>query len=451
VEEFPWSLLLATQLVSMRTHGIMSEEQWKGLSGMRSNKDEFPPVLAGPLVLKRVLSYVSGCDEFPKDFPIGPLLRTNCFSLTAPSYDNIGTALDLVVANTNHSCEPNAYVIMDGPTISIRTLRPISKGEEIFINYVDVTEPFAMRQVELSTMYFFDCTCTKCKRGLTEKEDKFLRPPTEFEKKAFCLLIPPADHLEKTKNYIGRDEDSKILAIAQYSFRATADMAITDVPTPFERSWNLHNVQKCWSNLDGLWPQHRYPWPRIDNDLLLAALDLEYYYHALVYAAKIYLDIDPVLHPQEHAPLRVVHTWRLVLLLILFGDGSSVSPAPPTRVSLNHGILITGLLNDLVRQVPKSHGADSRFYKMVQSKHTELTAPFGESLNSDYRGKLDAMVAKQMGGALKQLRKVVDDYLQPEPHRFEDSTLRGCYEMLRLEAKIPVGEREHGQEPGFVD
>jgi SET and MYND domain-containing protein len=409
---------------------------------MRSNEERFPPALAvgeNHLLLRDALRYVGGYPEFPKQFPIGSLLRTNSFALTSPAFDNIGTAMDLVVANTNHSCEPNAYAIMNGPKIALRTLRPISKDEEIFINYVDVTEPFSMRRVELRGMYFFDCTCTKCKRGPKEKEDKFHRAPTALEKKLFNDLSVPRDGLEEARNSLGKGPELALLAIAQSAFRQSADIAITDVPSAVEKYHNLRTVQRTWANLD-LWPQHRYPWPKIYNDILLATLDLESYYLALVFAAKIYLDVDPILYPQEHAPLRVVHTWRLLLLLVLFADKRKPTPRP-ADVHLNHGILITGLLYDLIVQVPKSHGTDTRFYKIVASKHEEITKPFGEATTRAYRSELDATVAAQMGDAVKGLRDLVDKVLEPEQRQPGDSYLRGCYEYLQAEAKVPFEER----------
>jgi hypothetical protein len=420
----------------MRKHGIMSEEQWKGLSKMRSNKDNYPPDLVevdSKLLLRDALEHAGGYDEFPKEFPMAPVLRTNCFSLSAPSYDTLGTALDLVIATTNHSCEPNAYAIMDGPKISLRTLRPISKDEEIFINYVDVTEPFAMRRVELRSMYFFDCTCTKCKRGPTEREDQFLRAPNESERALFRELPPPADDLEAAKNHLGSDDDSKLLAITQAAFRSCADLAITDVPSPTEKLFNLHTMQRTWSMIK-LWPQHRYPWPKIHNDLLLATLDLDNWFPALLFSAKIYLDIDPILYPQEHAPLRVVHTWRLVMLLILCGDGNE-----PTLKSLplDHDILICALLDDLILQVPKSHGADSRFYKMVKKKHDEITTPFA----GEHRAILDTMVAEKIDGARKQLRKVVDSHLDNRGENPPGSYLRDCLDYLKAEATMPMESR----------
>lgn len=39
----------------------------------------------------------------------------------------------------------------------------IKKGEEIFISYINEQMSYGDRQEKLKQMYFFDCTCDKCK------------------------------------------------------------------------------------------------------------------------------------------------------------------------------------------------------------------------------------------------------------------------------------------------
>ncbi|XP_027187192.1 histone-lysine N-methyltransferase ATXR2 [Cicer arietinum] len=76
-----------------------------------------------------------------------------------------GTAFFPLQSCMNHSCCPNAKAFKrdedrDGQA-TIIALRPISKGEEITISYVDEDLPFEERQASLAD-YGFRCRCPKC-------------------------------------------------------------------------------------------------------------------------------------------------------------------------------------------------------------------------------------------------------------------------------------------------
>ncbi|KAI5894115.1 SET domain-containing protein [Schizophyllum commune H4-8] len=70
------------------------------------------------------------------------------------------------ISRLNHSCEPNAYTDWDVDTMTfgLYAERPIKKGEEIFIAYVEPSHPKQHRQYALWGMYSFNCRCTKCSR-----------------------------------------------------------------------------------------------------------------------------------------------------------------------------------------------------------------------------------------------------------------------------------------------
>ncbi|XP_043688189.1 histone-lysine N-methyltransferase ATXR2 isoform X1 [Telopea speciosissima] len=76
-----------------------------------------------------------------------------------------GTAFFPIQSCMNHSCCPNAKAFKreedkDGQA-TIISLRPISRGEEITISYIDEDLPFEERQVLLAD-YGFRCRCPKC-------------------------------------------------------------------------------------------------------------------------------------------------------------------------------------------------------------------------------------------------------------------------------------------------
>ncbi|KAL6287404.1 hypothetical protein ACE6H2_011794 [Prunus campanulata] len=76
-----------------------------------------------------------------------------------------GTAFYPLQSCMNHSCSPNAKAFKreedrDGQA-TIIALKPISKGEEVTISYVDEDLPFEERQALLAD-YGFKCRCPKC-------------------------------------------------------------------------------------------------------------------------------------------------------------------------------------------------------------------------------------------------------------------------------------------------
>ncbi|RKO89868.1 hypothetical protein BDK51DRAFT_1727, partial [Blyttiomyces helicus] len=62
----------------------------------------------------------------------------------------------------NHSCDPNAAIIFDGDTATLRSIRAIDAGEEICQSYVEIAEELGPRQAEIRERYFFQCDCPTC-------------------------------------------------------------------------------------------------------------------------------------------------------------------------------------------------------------------------------------------------------------------------------------------------
>lgn len=69
------------------------------------------------------------------------------------------------IALLNHSCEPNVALLKpedcSDDTTAVIAIRPIVKGEELCISYIDETAPLEERRVLLED-YQFDCECPKC-------------------------------------------------------------------------------------------------------------------------------------------------------------------------------------------------------------------------------------------------------------------------------------------------
>jgi tetratricopeptide (TPR) repeat protein len=77
-----------------------------------------------------------------------------------------GNGLFAIANSMNHSCEPNVATASasNSHKITFLAIRPIKKGEELSISYIDETKPFPERQRILSESYAFTCQCEKCSK-----------------------------------------------------------------------------------------------------------------------------------------------------------------------------------------------------------------------------------------------------------------------------------------------
>lgn len=81
-----------------------------------------------------------------------------------------GSALYLLASLFNHSCEPSVNVTFprnDGTAV-FSAARPIAKGEQLTISYLDVDQRVDVRQSYLSFAYGFRCQCEKCRDELAD-------------------------------------------------------------------------------------------------------------------------------------------------------------------------------------------------------------------------------------------------------------------------------------------
>lgn len=64
----------------------------------------------------------------------------------------------------NHSCAPNLYTRYAGRVHHCVTIRPVKKGEQLFINYLGTQkQSLNQRSAELKSKWDFLCNCDKCK------------------------------------------------------------------------------------------------------------------------------------------------------------------------------------------------------------------------------------------------------------------------------------------------
>ncbi|KAJ7496000.1 hypothetical protein B0H11DRAFT_880205 [Mycena galericulata] len=100
------------------------------------------------------------------------ILRSNALGITLPSPAVPASvamghnAIFLETSRLNHSCSPNVIQRFDTESfaLTVRTICPIAKGEEIFLSYIDLTSTATReeRQSLLRNLCHFECLCNRC-------------------------------------------------------------------------------------------------------------------------------------------------------------------------------------------------------------------------------------------------------------------------------------------------
>ena len=103
----------------------------------------------------------------------GPLLDALDKSYDTPCE---GTAFYSLQSCINHSCDPSAQALkgdddLDGQAVIV-IKRPVGKGDEVTISYIDETLPYKQRQEALRD-YGFTCSCKVC---LEERDTLTAKP-----------------------------------------------------------------------------------------------------------------------------------------------------------------------------------------------------------------------------------------------------------------------------------
>ncbi|UZJ56143.1 hypothetical protein CBS101457_005463 [Exobasidium rhododendri] len=160
-------------------------EWWTGIENLQSNRaivssDESLAEL--PLKLAAYLGADDGTQSGKEKMSdlgftnaselLDTISRTiiNTFVVYTSDLTAVGVALSSSVAMINHSCSPNVAVVYpNGPgakspmhVVAIKDLEP---GDELTTFYIDVSEPYHLRQKTLQERYSFKCSCSLCVRS----------------------------------------------------------------------------------------------------------------------------------------------------------------------------------------------------------------------------------------------------------------------------------------------
>ncbi|PGH18486.1 hypothetical protein AJ80_04456 [Polytolypa hystricis UAMH7299] len=298
-------------------------------------------------------------------------LAINSFTLTSPFYDQLGICLIPWAALFNHNCDPNAVAGFDGGYFYVKALKPIQLEEQVFISYIDNTEPIALRAGALWKRYGFGCLCEKCLTKSGElHDDIFLSPEIETIRK----LERDAHEALKTA------KASKDPKVAAKSLRSAMDVLEESI----------------------VWPIMRQPYLQMRDELIVYLLEAKHYQTAFIEAAIRHLRTDPVLFTQEWHPIRNLHIWTLAKLAIHISQGIET---PVTEwvdlqeYNLNLALIIYSLLSDLNKSCWGMPTARATYFAKFQEVKGEFVAngfdpeSMQEEIDEEWR-KMEVMVAK---------------------------------------------------------
>ncbi|PVI03690.1 SET domain-containing protein [Periconia macrospinosa] len=393
--ELPKAVLGCMELLVRKKYGLIPDEEWGALCRLDTHMEDFKRNgRYGGIELMalgtREFSFTQ--DTFDKDFVAAMYARilANSLTLMTPSFDPLGIMIDPTLCHINHSCEPNAYIMMDGSEVHLRILKDVKKDEELYISYVDPTNPFARRRSELQERWFFDCRCSKCKRGPTQQEDAFLVKPEDAPQKckdyADSLLKRENSPADDPANYVGDSLDERRMAALQGElFNAFAEQQKVG---SIEHAITIgkNTIEFCRSS--GVWPEHRQPLPALRDDLIVNLLAAQQYEAAWAQCAKRYRHVTPKLFPEAHHPIRVIQGWQMAMLAqYLASTGKEVAPG------VDMAVMAALLIGNTHAAAKLSHGSDSAFCKSIEEKFHEVRDEVASRFGSGDR--LNAALKKQ--------------------------------------------------------
>ncbi|KAI2829744.1 hypothetical protein CBS147343_5597 [Aspergillus niger] len=340
-EELDQFLQLGTHIKDIRDQ---SASQWERIS----------------LSSKAIKAY-SGTDMSEEVISaMGAKLDLNSFNLTNAVYDRLGVYLHPYAAIFNHSCDHNAAVSFDGPNLHIKALRPIRKDEQIFITYIDVTDPYPIRQANLQSRYYFTCHCSKCSREAASSTAITLHPA---QQEAYNIL----QSLSTLENPI------------QTLLQALTTLQTFSLPKTTQPSISLH------------------------DELITALLAEQKYKSAFAHAAARYRAVDPIVYPLQGHPIRLLHAWVLARLAIHLSQGVEVQHAGGNeeialeKYELNFNLIIWSVLAKLVG-MESTGGMGPGFWRLVKREFRAVRGEF-VAAGLDPRGsrELEREIGREWG------------------------------------------------------
>lgn len=277
----------------------------------------------------------------------GVKIELNAFNFVDPLYDFIGVYVHPYAALINHSCDYNSVVVFDGEEAFVKAVRPISTGEQVFISYIDATNPRDIRRKELAERFFFHCQCSKCLLGTDTTADGYIETENDSS------TLEAASRKASTRINAAGDEDNANDALEQ--LKSAKD-----------------SLRRA-----GAWPITRQPYVALRDELITTFLSFGEFQMAFAHAAVRHAKIDPIIYPVSH-PIRYLHSWTLVKLAINLSaeaNTSSNTEKPVAKFGIDFHLVAWHVLCTLVKQESISCVAPS-FKNTVASLFSQAQKEF---------------------------------------------------------------------------
>lgn len=155
---------------------------------------------------------------------ISCILKTNAFTPTNELGHTFGLLLFGRLAQVNHSCSPNAEYACIDRKMRLVTLRPIERGEEILISYIDRFQPKAARQAELQRHFHFTCECCACLAQSNQAADPQGHANEAVEPRRHASeAVEPQGHVSESVGPQGHASESGPLAASMDTLEQCRD------------------------------------------------------------------------------------------------------------------------------------------------------------------------------------------------------------------------------------
>ncbi|KAL2070914.1 hypothetical protein VTL71DRAFT_13940 [Oculimacula yallundae] len=327
------------------------------------------------------------------------VLSTNAFRITLPDNTPVGLCFSPTLARANHSCDPNAFIVFDSRTISLRALRPIKKDEQIFISYIDPTEEITLRQSRLKERYFFTCKCTRCV-GNENAYEYFIRSQEEEGRAVEMEILYPQEELLKTAERCQTAiKQTPALASTTHTSQVSSLLEQRNASIQQSHQTRITHLFSSIQSLSSLTDSKTFalqPYPEIIHEIYLAYIDMQAFTPALITLLFLLFNCDVFIYLQPHHPVPVVRLYTIAKLLKhlaslnpteILQDISSISTSISSTSAANlhvmediakamQGLDLINAFHIMVlmawKEAKKSHGQESRFVKEIEQEIADV-------------------------------------------------------------------------------
>ncbi|CAG8608811.1 15820_t:CDS:10 [Funneliformis caledonium] len=241
----------------------------------------------------------------------------NSFSILDGEMIPNGVAVYPNASLINHSCRPNCIIVFEKSKMMVRCIEPIVIGQEITINYTDLSQSGEERRKELQDRYFFLCRCELC-----EYYKKLHYDVADVEKKLSIAI----ELYDKGSNLRDRDDRQAI--------------------TFFEQSFNIQNELLHKAN---------YYLMRTCKSMVEIYCNLRDWKHALIHSFEL-IESYRILYSKLH-PLLGIQLYSTARIYLSFNDN---------EIDIKYLEKIEESLREALKILEITHGFKHPLTKMVE-------------------------------------------------------------------------------------